>query len=271
MQPIGTMKTLIFIFLVFSSLHIHAQKENITTLKSVRGEFSVILKHSDISGREAMRLAREDAKRKAIEKVCGSRVSIWDKMESSSAGEVLNSLSINQIDGEIVEFVVADEGYEQSSVRSSETVFYCIAHIKVKRGLEPDPNFYMAVNGLKSVYYAGEPLVFEIKPLQDCYMKIFLLENEEHGYLLYPNKYDRNQRLYANQVFKIADSPYYEFILQKSNQLKAEINRLVFVFTKAERVFDEEETSRAEIEKWMAKIPNDQKFLYFSVIEIRDR
>ena len=55
------------------------------------------------------------------------------------------------------------------------------------------------------------------------------------------------------------------------SDLEKEINRLVFVFTKTERPFDEEETSRAEIEKWMAKIPNDQKYLHFSVIEIRDK
>lgn len=265
------MKTLILIFLLFASLNVCAQKEKITTLKSVRGEFSVILKHSDISGREAMRLAREDAKRKAIEKVCGTRVNIWNQMENSSAGEVLNSLSINQIDGEVVEFVVVDEGCGQSSVRSSETVFYCIADVKVKRGVEPDPVFCMSVNGLKSVYYVGEPLLFEVKPLRDCYMKIFLLENEKQGYMLYPNEYDRCQKLSANQVFKISDSPYYEFVLQKNSDLEKEINRLVFVFTKTERPFDEEETSRAEIEKWMAKIPNDQKYLHFSVIEIRDK
>lgn len=265
------MKYFIFILFILATLNTHAQKEKVTTLKSVRGEFAVILQYSDVSGREAIQLAREDAKRKAIEKVCGSRINIWDQIESSSAGEVLNSLSINQIDGEIVEFIVTEEGSQQSSIRSSETVFYCIADIKVKKGIEPDPDFYIAVNGLKSVYFAGEPLIFDVKSYQDCYMKIFLLENENLGYLLYPNAFDRNQKIKANQVFSIADSPYYEFILQKNNQLPKEINRLVFVFTKTERPINEEETSRKEIEKWIAKIPNDQKFLHFSVIEIRDK
>jgi hypothetical protein len=44
----------------------------------------------------------------------------------------------------------------------------------------------------------------------------------------------------------------------------------VFVFTKTERPFNEEETSRAEIETWMAKIPNDQKYIHYALIEIRD-
>ena len=96
--------TIILIF--FVSFNVFAQKEKITTLKSVKGEYAVILEYSDITGREAMQLAREDAKRKAIEKVCGTRINIWDQMESSSAGDVFNSLSINQIDGEIVEFEI---------------------------------------------------------------------------------------------------------------------------------------------------------------------
>ena len=90
--------TILFAILLYSN--VYAQKEKITSLKSVRGEYSVILEYSDVTGREAMQLAREDAKRRAIEKVCGTRINIWDQIESSSAGDVFNSLSINQIDGE---------------------------------------------------------------------------------------------------------------------------------------------------------------------------
>ena len=264
------MRIITIIFAILISSNIFAQKEKISTLKSVRGEYSVILEYSDVTGREAMQLAREDAKRKAIEKVCGTRINIWDQMESSSAGDVFNSLSINQIDGEIVEFEVKEEGHIQSSTRSSETIFYCIADIKVKKGVDPDPDFYIAVDGLKSVYYAGESLLFSVMPYRDCYMKIFLLEDEKCGYTLYPNAYDRARLLQANKAFNISDSPYYEFELQKSGTQSKEINRLVFVFTKTERPFNERETSRAEIERWIAKIPNNQKFIHFAIIEIRD-
>lgn len=265
------MRILTILLAILISSNVYAQKEKITTLKSVHGEYSVILEYSDITGREAMQLAREDAKRRAIEKVCGTRINIWDQMESSSAGDVFNSLSIKQIDGEIVEFEVKEEGHRQSTTRSSETIFYCVADIKVKKGVEPDPDFYIAVDGLKSVYYTGESLLFSVKPYRDCYMKIFLLEDEKNGYTLYPNTYDKAKKMPANKVFNISDSPYYEFELQKSSKQSKEINRLVFVFTKTERPFDERETSRAEIEKWIAKIPSNQKFVHFAVIEIRDR
>ena len=264
------MRIITILFAILISLCSFAQKEKIFSLKSVRGEYSVILEYSDVTGREATQLAREAAKRKAIEEVCGTRINIWDQMESSSAGDVFNSLSINQIDGEIVDFEVIEEGHRQSSTRSSETIFYCTANVKVKKGVEPDPDFYIAVDGLKSVYYAGESLLFSVMPYRDCYMKIFLLEDEKRGYTLYPNEYDRVRLFPANKTFNISDSPYYEFELQKGTTQSKEINRLVFVFTQTERPFNERETSRAEIEKWIAKIPNDQKFIHFAIIEIRD-
>lgn len=259
-----------FIFLLIS-LNVSAHKEKVETVRDVRGEFSLVLELSDITGREAVQLAREDAKRKALERVCGSRVSIWNYMETSSAGDSFNSLGINQVDGEIVEFEIVREGTVQSESRSSEMIFYCIANVKVKKGIDPDPDFYAAVNGLKSVYYSGEALQFSVMPYRDCYMKIFLMENDELGYMLYPNEYDRASLLTAEKKFDIAEEPYYQFELYKTSSAPKEINRVVFVFTKTERPFNEQETSRAEIERWMAGIPNDQKYLHFAVIEIRDK
>ncbi len=248
-----------------------AQPEKVHIVKDVRGEYSVVLSLSDVTGREAMQLARDDARRKALEKVCGVKVSIWDQIETSSAGDTFNSLSVNQIDGEIVEFSVVKEGYYASETRSTETIFYCVANVKVKKSRAPDPNFLVSVNGLKSVYSMGDELLFDVTPNQNSYMKIFLLENENIGYLLYPNEYDKDSALVADKKWSVVDSPYYSFVMQKNLETKKEINRLVFVFTKSEYDFDNQVTSRAMIEKWIATIPNDQKFIYMTIIEIRDK
>ena len=261
---------LILVLLTLFAQITYAQKEKVHTVKSIRGEYSIILTHSDVTGREAVQLARDDAKRKALESVCGSRINIWDQMETSSAGDVFNSLSINQINGEILEFNIVEEGHIQSSVRPTETIFYCVADVKVKQSNEADPDFMVEINGLKSVYYTKDVLLFDVTPYKECYMKLFLLENDSIGYLLYPNTYDAPKRLLANDKFSIANSSY-EFELQKNPNLDKEVNRLVFVFTKSERPFNSQITSRSEIEKWIASIPNDQKYLHFAIIEIRDK
>lgn len=265
------MKRFIFLAFLLLGINLYAQKEKVETVRAVRGEFPVILEFSDVTGREAVQLAREDAKRKALEKVCGSRVSIWNQMEISSAGDSFNSLSINQIDGEILEFDIKEEGTKQSASRSAETVFYCVADIKVKKGLAPDSDFCVSVNGLKSVYYSGENLQFDITPYKDCYMKVFLFEDDRHGYMLYPNTYDRPYLLEAGAKFDVTEASHWQIELYKSSDAPKEVNRVAFVFTKTECPFNETETSRPEIERWIAGIPNDQKYLYFAVIEIRDK
>ena len=264
------MRIVTILFAILISLCSFAQKEKVFSLKSVRGEYSDVLEYSDVTGREATQLAREATKRKALEEVCGIRVNIWDKMEISSVGDVFNSLSINQIDGEIVDFEVIEEGHRQSSTRSSETIFYCIANVKVKKGIEPDPNFCVTVNGLKNVYSVGEYMRFSVRPQMDCYMKVFLLEDEKYGTILFPNEFEPSEIIPADKEFKFPSVPYYDLPCQLNSNKSKEVHRLVFVFTKTERSFNEKETSRAEIEKWIAKIPNNQKFLHFAIIEIRD-
>jgi hypothetical protein len=262
-------KLLLLLLILVASVNANAQKEKVTSVKSVRGEFSVVLSVADITGREAGERAREDAKRKALEQVCGSRINIWDQMETSSVGDSFNSLAVNQIDGEILEFDIKEEGQAQSA-RPGEVVFYCIADVKVKKGLSPDPDFIATVSGVQSVYFTGNILKFDVTPSRDCYMKVFLFEDATTGYMLYPNKYDRPRVFTANTRVDITDSPDYEFELTKDPEKKKELNRLVFVFTKTERPFSEQVTSRSEIEKWIAGIPNDQKYLQFAIFEIRD-
>lgn len=261
---------ILFLSFILFAVTAKAEKEKIVTLKSVRGEYAVVLSVADITGRQAAENARLEAKRKALEQVCGVRINIWDQIETSTAGETFNSMAISQTDGEIVEFEIKEEGHEQSAVRSEETIFYCVANVKVKEGASPDPDFVASVSGVKSVYFAGDILKFTVQPHSDCYMKLFLLEDGNTGYLLYPNLYDMAKLLPAGSTFDISKSDLYEFELQKADDKDVEVNRLVFLFTKTERPFSSQITSRSEIEKWIATIPSDQKYLHFSVIEIRD-
>lgn len=272
------MKKIVLLFALFSAiLSAQAQSERIHTIKAVRGEHAVVLSLSDITGREAQARAYEDAKRKALEKVSGSKMTIWEQMEISSAGDVFNSLSLNQIEGEIVEFNIIEEGQKQSEIRPSETIFYCVADVKVKKGREPDPNFFVAVNGIKSIYYSGDELSFDATAYRDCYMKMFIFEDTQKGSIVLPDsRFEKHISLSAGKRWESGKATFstannHKIVITKSATEAKEINRLVFVFTKSEMPFNEQITSRPEIEKWIASIPNDQKFLHFAVIEIRDK
>lgn len=262
-------RNILIIFCLSMALSSFAQKEKVHTVKNVRGEYTMVVAYSDVTGREATERAREDAKKKAIEQICGTRINIWDQVEISSAGETFNSTAINQTDGEIVDFEIIEEGYKQSDVRSAETVFYCIANVKVKRGVDPDPDFTAAIENIRSTYFEGDRLQFSITPYRDCYLKVFLFEDTQTGYRLYPNDYDVPTLLAAGKTIVLPQKV--DFTMTKSSSRPTETNRLIFVFTKEERPFYHATTSRAEIEKWMALIPNDRKYIVFMAIDIRER
>jgi len=260
-------KVLVALLFASCALQLFAQKEKAVSLKNVRGEFAITDEmFGTVNPKE---MARTNAKRKAIEQVCGQRVNIWDQMEVSEAGDSFNSLAIVQTDGEIVEFEVVEEGSNKSNVRSSEYIFYCVANVKVKKGLSPDPNFSAKTDGVRSVYFENDELKFIVQPLQDCFLRIFLFENAQIGYMLYPQIGEPVKKLSANQrvIFPLTD----EWVITKESDKPMETNQLVLVFTKTEWAFPANETSRTEIEKWVMKIPIDQRFIDIKTMEIRNK
>jgi hypothetical protein len=262
-------KICLFISLVFA-VFAFADNESTKTVK-VRGSYTVLSTSSALEWRQAPELARQDARRAALEKVSNTKVNIWDKVESSSSGETFNSLALNQLDGEIVEFIVLKEWTDKSDVRNTETVFYCEAKVTVKKGKEPDPDFVADITGLNPVYYDGDAITCKVKPYKDCYLKIFLFANANEGYRIYPNYIEDPFLLRANREVVFPTDNNWEYSVTKDTDAPFETNCLVFVFTKEERPFYNETTSRAEIEKWMALIPNDAKFLFFAPFDIRKK
>ena len=262
------MKRLFVFAIMVMSLASLSAKEKIEKVK-VRGEYT-LLTTADITFKQAAAEALKDAKRKAIEKVCGETVNVWDRMSTSNVGESFNSLSLNQINGELVEYTVIKEWREDSKVRSVEVLFYCEIEAKVKKGLTPDPNFTADIEGVKGIYFEGDKIEFKVTPYRDAYLKIFCMENEQLGYRLYPNEIDGAvQKLTANEKHGILE--YSDLECAKSTTQKVEVNYLVFVFTKEEYPFYKDVNSWQEIETWMAKIPSDQKYIYYAPIEIREK
>lgn len=265
------MKKLVIFCVCFINISLlFAQGERMRTV-TIRGEYTVLETSSALEWRQARELAQEDAKIKAIEKVCGSRISAWEQVETSSAGETFNSLTSVQKDGEVVEFEILKEGTLKSGTRDIETIFYCEAKVTVKRGLAPDPNFVVDVTGLESVYYEGDAITFSIKPYLDCYLKLFLFADAATGYRLYPNDQEVPCMLKSREEISFPTTDYHNYIVTKDTDAPFETNRLVFVFTKDERPFYSDISSRAEIEKWMAQIPNNEKFIYSMAFDIRKR
>jgi len=121
------------------------------------------------------------------------------------------------------------------------------------------------------VYFTGEELHFSFTPYKECYMMLFLIENEKTGYMLIPNQYVKDQKYYANQEYKLNEDSrsYIEFA--KSPNLDKEFNKLIFLFTTRKWAFDKDSQSAKEIVEWIARIPNNEKFIHQQIIEIREK
>jgi len=256
---------LIHLLCVLFLMPCFAEHEKEVHVKKIRGEYSFTT-DMDVSTKTAAYKALEDAKRKAIEKVCSQKVKSWDISESGSQGESFNSVNMVQMDGDIVECEIVEEGHQTNPNREKEITFYCVINATVKKGIEPDPDFTVAIRGLKASYQADDEITFTVLSSRDAYLKVFIFENEELGYRLYPNDLEQSFKITANQECTFPSNKRSVYTVYTDKEI--ETDRLVFVLTKTERPFLNETTSRKEIEEWMAKISNDQKFLYYASINI---
>ncbi len=250
-------------------------REIVHTLKNVRSEHVVLLTE-DYSTKDIKEKLRILCKDQAIRQVTSEVFKSWSELaivnsDNGSQTESLNTLinfNTSSRDGEIVEFNIVKEGYEQGE---GEIMFYCIADVKVKTGLAPDPEFIVPVKGIKSVYMTGDELHFSFVPYKDCHMILFLIENEKTGYMLLPNRYIKEQQYLANHEYSINENSrcYIEFA--KNPNLDKEYNKLIFVFTTRKWAFDKDSQSSKEITEWIARIPNNEKCIHQQIIEIREK
>ena len=242
----------------------YAGNGKIQTLKKVRGEYA-LNSDSNVTPAEAKERARNEAKNVALESAFGVSINSWAISEVSlTAGTSFNSLSIIQTSGEIVDFEIIKEGYEDNPVRG--IVFYCIADVKVRKGVEPDPNFTAAIDGIRAHYRDGEKCSMTIRPSQKAYLKVFFFENTETGYYLYPGGENHGLLLEADKTIKIPRhmDPY----IQMETDKVRESNTFVILLTKEEYPFNVINPSRADIDRYIAGIPNNMKYVLYQKVEV---
>ena len=236
------------------------REEEIVEIKGIVGEFEILPNSSELSHKECMLKAREDAIKKAIGKVASTTVKVWTSVEASSTGDNFGEVAIISTDGEYADMKIQKEWMEE--IEGSKVVVYkCLADIKVKKGMAPDPNFLASVHDIQDTYSDGDIMRFSLVPTKDCWMNIFLFEEDGSGYLIYPNRLDKSVMLKENTKISFPQKMNFR-IVKKYSARDVEKNKLVIVLTKTPRIYaGSPELSGSDIWKWMAMIPNDEKYL----------
>jgi len=236
----------------------------------------------DKTPKEALILAVKEAQENALKKagitesVLVARTLITDS-KANTVNNFFNEISSIESKADILTEKVYPEtrSFDKSgnmivSVTIDATVF--------KYDTKKDINFYFKIGGLKEIYYENEPITFSFTPSKDGYLKIFVF-NETETLKLYPfedkTQYylsDKKNKLFIKNkkvTFPINDAYKPGYAIELENKNKDESSIIIFVFTKNNTPFMENNLTRNTLLKWLYKIPIDQRDVLFRNILLK--
>ncbi|MDR2058264.1 MAG: DUF4384 domain-containing protein [Dysgonamonadaceae bacterium] len=245
----------------------NAQNDDIK-IKEAKGEWVI----SNITPEQAYDKALVEAKFEAL-RIAGIDESIntINSLYSTNEGNDYTGISNIELGGEVIDFTVVEKKIVQEHHAGFEvliakvTINAVIRKYKKKR----DSSFQIKVEGIERSYKDNDLLTFAFTPYKNGYLKIFAFEDDNSGYLLYPNNYEKNERFQAGLQVKFPISKEFDYKLVKINNSKTvENNLLIFVYTKNDVPFFEEEVNFHSVLNWIAKITPDERTEIRNLVQI---
>ena len=156
----------------------------------------------NISENEACELALRKARKEAIRKVTGERLSSEEllicKEHKDAADCDLNRLTWSTMDGVIQDIRNKERNVVRASSKFPKCTISLEADVKGPSGEGPDPGFDMTVRLNSTTFRHGEPLVISVEPTQPMFISVFQwlpYENSDRQVRsIFPNEYDTVNR-----------------------------------------------------------------------------
>jgi hypothetical protein len=256
-------KGILVIVLLINAFISWAQKDDIK-IKGARGEWSI----SNITPEQAYDKALIEAKFEAL-RMAGIDESInaINSLYSTNEGSEYMGISSIELGGEVVDFTIVEKKIVQENHAGYDALIAKITINAVVRkyNKKRDSSFQIKVEGVERSYKEGAHLTFSFTPHKDGYLKIFAFEDDNSGYILYPNEYEKNEHFKAGIPVRFPVAKEFDYELTKIDNSKAtENNLLIFVYTKNDVPFFEENINYHSVLNWIAKISPDER------VEIRN-
>ncbi|NOX37034.1 MAG: DUF4384 domain-containing protein [Calditrichaeota bacterium] len=157
-----------------------------------------------LSQKEAIQQAMMEARRQAIEKVCGSQIA-GQKVVSNFrlVADVIENLTT----AKVTVLDSAIQMVESGKTPSGIPIMRVRARIRaqVNCGVQqPDPGFHLRIQLSKTRVAHGDTFYLTITPSKECYLNIFNVTGEGDVYLLYPGADPRlrQRQLQANKPWR---------------------------------------------------------------------
>lgn len=245
----------------------NTESDEIITCR-VRGEWP-LSPDSGESPKEAFFKAQNEARRQALIQVCGERIASWDTLMTDGGRQTLSGVIVTDSVGIIHKTKIIRRGWAfpcagDAEVHEYPSVFV-EAEVSVKRSSEEsDPTFTALIEGGKSCYKNGEQDTFLIKTARDAFLTVFWLNHDFQADIVFPaNRWENNH------IKPERKTPEIPLIFEISApRAKREAGTLFFVLTKNPYPFlksdktESAEENRDRLERWMAAIPLQERFIY---------
>jgi hypothetical protein len=85
----------------------------------------------------------------------------------------------------------------------------------------------MKVGGLRKIYYNGDKLNVNVEVTKDSYVYIFVKDEDNKVYQYYPNKYQKENLVKANEILKFPDTRIFDMILDSPKGKDSLVNIIV--------------------------------------------
>jgi Domain of unknown function (DUF4384) len=182
---------------------------------------------------EALRMA-------GVNEVVRSFDVLEKKEDQKQFEEYFFSLVSVQSQGSVVDWEIVSE---KTSVDENSNITIEVeinATVKKYKSLS-DPSFQFEVAGLRPSYENEEALKFSIKPNQSGFIRVFIMDESNQMYMLFPNSSEKDNRLLEKKSYRFPTVNYHEYVA--FTKKKSEVNYIIFLLTKSDVPYSAGESS----------------------------
>lgn len=244
---------------------------NITELANNKIRVTQTIKIANISPEEAKSRAIKQASQKALE---FSGVEVKTDLfnyESQSKNEshIYSSISNRTHSGIILSKKIVTE---ENLILGDNLYKRIIIDFEIgKREGKPDPNFNLNASLSRTHYENGEPIELEFSVSQECFFYIFNITSDEEVFLIYPNKFQKENHLGANEKVKLPNQNWKNLGLQLTAQIANSeniVNEFIKIiatkkgyppfFFAEESIYQTKQADIVEFQQWILEIPRSE-------------
>lgn len=267
------MRSLFLSAALLLAIALSSQAQDVVKVTGCAGEAVIAGSVSEVDARN---MALQEAKLNALRKAgVSENISSYATMYKGESGKELSEFFSTEFQSEIRGAVSKYEAHEEKFIDPVSKLFTLRITIDaevVKFKTTTDPEFQVAVDGVKGVYTTGELLTFNVKVTRDCFLNVFSVTDADASLFL-PNTYEKLPKLISGMSYSFPKNV--EYVMERTTKGdKPETTRLIFVFTKKQMEFIDQQgadqvTSVEKILSWIYSISPDQRKMVYVTTMIR--